>query len=189
MALIWPKKAELLNYTHDTSCVINVGDLPQVKIKLLKLLLYYCKKPFTYACRRRGKGNLFKAPISPVAETERTVSHCTSCGDNQPLIALQIALSLTCAAWGANKSMKSGCRCRVQTSLSSRTCAQGWLTSLLCCSWGIWAFRNSRLEGKERELAFMQENSRNAWTAWRWRMSWLRAYTSGLVGGPTGVIW
>lgn len=29
---------------------------------------------------------------------------------------------------------------------------------------GIWAFRNGKLEGKDRELAFMHESSRNAWT-------------------------
>lgn len=135
MGLIWPKKAELLNNTPDTSCVVNVGDLPQVKINLLKLLLYYCSKPL-HMHTRRGKEHCYLNHQSLMGETERTVS-LHKLWRQPALHSSPNCPSAQAWAWGANRSIVGGCRCRAGTSLGSGTCAQGWLTSLPCCSWEV----------------------------------------------------
>lgn len=89
MGLLQPQKAELLNYTPDISCVINVGDLlPQTKHLNVFFNNFYFTVTSLYICMQKEKWKkLFTKQqkhlsICLVGDAGRMESHPTSCKDN-----------------------------------------------------------------------------------------------------------
>lgn len=165
MGLIWPKKAELLNYTPGTSCVVNVGDLPQVKINRFKLLLYYCNKPLHRHAEGGGKETDLNHQ-SLLREKQRGQISGTSCGDNLSLGITQSCPPAQACSMGTQQHQG---RLQLQGSQLSglRDVLRG--ASRHCCAaaegYGLSGAAGWRGNDKEMTgLASRQASSRNART-------------------------